>query len=85
MAGDFWQLQPTGDTAIIANPENGNLGGAKLTTSIFWDCQSIDWGLNVGQIPRPSFMSFHGTFVQGKISGGMKYWNKHARESSQTT
>eukprot|EP00973_Karenia_brevis_P057938 8065445-Karenia_brevis.AAC.1 len=31
MAGDFWKLHPTRDTAIMANPENGNLGGAKLT------------------------------------------------------
>eukprot|EP00973_Karenia_brevis_P088492 12269945-Karenia_brevis.AAC.1 len=31
MSGDFWQLHPTGDTAIMTNPENANLGGAKLT------------------------------------------------------
>eukprot|EP00973_Karenia_brevis_P034520 4761447-Karenia_brevis.AAC.1 len=31
MSGDFWQLQPTGDTAIMTNPENANLGAAKLT------------------------------------------------------
>eukprot|EP00973_Karenia_brevis_P026993 3724102-Karenia_brevis.AAC.1 len=31
MSGDFRQLHPTGDTAIMPNPENGNLVGAKLT------------------------------------------------------
>eukprot|EP00973_Karenia_brevis_P090327 12402032-Karenia_brevis.AAC.1 len=31
MSSDFWQLHPTGDTAIMTKPENGNLGGAKLT------------------------------------------------------
>eukprot|EP00973_Karenia_brevis_P021732 2988609-Karenia_brevis.AAC.1 len=25
MSGDFWQLHPSGDTAIMTNPENGNL------------------------------------------------------------
>eukprot|EP00973_Karenia_brevis_P017586 2412796-Karenia_brevis.AAC.1 len=25
MSGDFWQLHPTGDTAIMTNPENGSL------------------------------------------------------------
>eukprot|EP00973_Karenia_brevis_P038103 5252283-Karenia_brevis.AAC.1 len=40
---------------------------------------------NVGQTPRHSFMSFHRTFVQDKTNGGMKYWNKHARENLQKT
>eukprot|EP00973_Karenia_brevis_P028961 3995276-Karenia_brevis.AAC.1 len=39
VSGDFWQLHPTGDAAIMTSPENANLGGAKLTMCIFWDCQ----------------------------------------------
>eukprot|EP00973_Karenia_brevis_P061317 8528090-Karenia_brevis.AAC.1 len=54
--------------------------------SIFWDCQSIDCGLQ----RWPDSKTFvhelsHRTFVQEKTNGGMKYWNKQARESFQRT
>ena len=45
MSGDLWQLNPTGDTAIMSNPESADLGVAKLASSMFWDCQTIDWEL----------------------------------------
>ena len=45
MSGDFWQLNPTGDTAIMSNPGSADLGIAQVASSMFWDCQTTDWGL----------------------------------------
>ena len=37
MSGDFWQLHPTGDTAIMTNPDNTNTGDDKVAMVFFWD------------------------------------------------
>ena len=79
MSGDFWQLHPTGDTAIMTNPENANLGGAKLTMSIFWDCQSIDWGLQ----RWPDSKAFVHELSQNIRSGEDKWWNEVLEQARQ--
>ena len=45
MSGDFFQLHPTGDIAIMTNPENPDLGKDQVVSAFFWDCVEIDWGL----------------------------------------
>ena len=37
MSGDFWQLHPTGDTAIMTNPDNTTIGDDKVAMAFFWD------------------------------------------------
>ena len=63
----------------MTNPENVNLGGAKITMSIFWDCQSIDWGFQ----RWPDSKAFVHELSQNIRSGEDKWWNEVLEQARQ--
>ena len=71
-SGELWQLPPTGDAAIMTNPENAELGGAKVPMALFWDCQSISWGLQ----RWPGSNAYVHELSQNIRSGEGKWWNE---------
>ena len=81
MSGDFWQLNPTGDTAIMSNPESAHLGIAKLASSMFWDCQTTDWGLQ----KWPGSNAYVHELSQNIRSGDDKWWNEVLEQARQGT
>ena len=78
MSGDLWQLNPTGDTAIMSNPESADLGVAKLASSMFWDCQTIDWGLQ--QWPGSNVYVHE---LSQNIRSGEDKWRKEVLEQAR--
>ena len=72
MFGDFFQLHPTGDIAIMTNPENPDLGKDQVVSAFFWDCVEVDWGLQ----PWPACRAYVHELSQNIRSGGDKWWNQ---------
>ena len=72
MSEDFWQLHPTGDTAIMTNPNNHELGDDRVAMQFFWDCAENDWGLQ----RWPQSNAFVHELSQNIRSGDDRWWNQ---------
>ena len=63
----------------MSNPESADLGVSRLAASMFWDCQTIDWGLQ----QWPSSNVYVHELPQNIRSGEDKWWNEVLEQARQ--
>ena len=63
----------------MTNPDNAEPGGNKVAMAFFWECQTIDWGLQ----RWPGSNAFVHELSQNIRSGEDKWWNDVLEQARQ--